>query len=182
MNGEIIRRLRKEKNITIKELAAKAEFTVGYISQIERNLVDPSISALEKLAKALNVSVGTFFTQQTESFVVRKNSRKSIFVNENTEIKLISPMLENLGFTPEIFVFERIIEPGNWSSLQFESGNYQKCIYVKKGKLLVEFEGYNEVLQEEDSIFIGSNVSHKCYNPDSVNAEILFFTSSMQIS
>lgn len=53
MIGEKIKFIRTEKGITGKELAEKAEVTPGYISQIERNLISPSLSVLMRIAEVL---------------------------------------------------------------------------------------------------------------------------------
>ena len=41
MLGEHVRNIRKNRGITLKELAEKTGLSIGYISQIERNLTRP---------------------------------------------------------------------------------------------------------------------------------------------
>ena len=43
-----IRNYRKERNLTIKELAAMTGKSISYISQVERGELDPSLSSLRK--------------------------------------------------------------------------------------------------------------------------------------
>jgi mannose-6-phosphate isomerase-like protein (cupin superfamily) len=52
-----------------------------------------------------------------------------------------------------------------------------KCVIIKKGKLLVKFNDKNEILQEGDSIYICSNTPHKIYNPTEETCEILCIIS-----
>ena len=40
MLGEHVRNIRKKRGITLKELAEKTGLSIGYISQIERDLTD----------------------------------------------------------------------------------------------------------------------------------------------
>ena len=54
MNGASIRQLRLAKGMTLQELAAQTRTTAGYLSQLERDLVDPSLSTLRKIAQALD--------------------------------------------------------------------------------------------------------------------------------
>ena len=49
-----IRTLRQAKGLTLKQLADKTQTTAGYISQLERGLVDPSLSTLRKIAAVLD--------------------------------------------------------------------------------------------------------------------------------
>ena len=55
MLGEKIRFFRKNKNITLQELSDNTGLSIGYISQIERNLVDPSLSSLRKISQYLDI-------------------------------------------------------------------------------------------------------------------------------
>lgn len=55
--GEIIRELRKDKNLTQKELANILDVTNGTISNYEKEEHEPSIEALKKLADYFEVSI-----------------------------------------------------------------------------------------------------------------------------
>ena len=55
--GKFVAELRKEKNMTQKELAEKLHLTDKAISKWERGLNYPDISVLEPLAEILEVSV-----------------------------------------------------------------------------------------------------------------------------
>ncbi|MYL34117.1 helix-turn-helix domain-containing protein [Pontibacillus yanchengensis] len=56
MIGEQIKALRKEKQLSLSELAERAGVAKSYLSSIERNLQkNPSIQFLEKISKVLHV-------------------------------------------------------------------------------------------------------------------------------
>ena len=57
MIGEKIKAARIEKGLTAKELAIKSEVTPGYISQIERELISPSLSVLMRIGNPHSISV-----------------------------------------------------------------------------------------------------------------------------
>jgi transcriptional regulator with XRE-family HTH domain len=56
--GQTIRKLRKAKNLTLRDLASKVEVTFTYLSKIENEKLDfgsyPSEEVIRKLARALN--------------------------------------------------------------------------------------------------------------------------------
>lgn len=56
INGNIIRDIRKHRNLSLQELAQKTELSVSYLSEIERNKKQPSLETIEKIANALNIS------------------------------------------------------------------------------------------------------------------------------
>jgi XRE family transcriptional regulator, master regulator for biofilm formation len=61
MIGERVKQLRKEKKMSMSELAEQAGVAKSYLSSLERNLqTNPSIQFLEKLAAVLGVSIDYF--------------------------------------------------------------------------------------------------------------------------
>ena len=67
MLGEHVRNIRKKRGITLKELAEKTGLSIGYISQIERDLTDPSLSTLRKLSAALDIPTYLFMGGQPDN-------------------------------------------------------------------------------------------------------------------
>lgn len=56
--GERIQKLRQDRGYSLSELAEKADVAKSYLSNVERNIQsNPSISFIEKIADALNVSI-----------------------------------------------------------------------------------------------------------------------------
>ncbi len=55
--GALIRRERRERHLTLKDLAERAALSVVYLGEIERGRKYPSASVLEKVAEALEVEV-----------------------------------------------------------------------------------------------------------------------------
>ncbi len=52
-----IKRLRARQNISQAELAKRAGISHGYLARLEIGMHDPTITTLEKLARALRVKV-----------------------------------------------------------------------------------------------------------------------------
>lgn len=80
--GKKIKELRTKYNLTQEELANRLELTKGYISQLENDLTEPSISTLEDIVLALGTNLGDFFNDEKElNKVVYK--KEDYFVKEN---------------------------------------------------------------------------------------------------
>ena len=60
--GERLRFIRKEHQLTLKDLRERADLSVPYLSDMERSVVNPSIETLRKVAKAYNMTVQELFT------------------------------------------------------------------------------------------------------------------------
>jgi transcriptional regulator with XRE-family HTH domain/mannose-6-phosphate isomerase-like protein (cupin superfamily) len=63
--GEKLRAVRQERQMSLRELANKAEVSASMLSQIETGKVFPSVRSLYTIASALEVSVDYFFPDQS---------------------------------------------------------------------------------------------------------------------
>jgi Predicted transcriptional regulators len=79
--GSRVKRVRKARNMTITELALLANVSAGAISQIERNLTNPTVRVLEQLRLVLKVPLSAFLeeaeahTRGAEHYVRRAAER-----------------------------------------------------------------------------------------------------------
>ncbi|MCF6305405.1 MAG: XRE family transcriptional regulator [Rhodobacteraceae bacterium] len=110
--GRDLRALRKSRGLTLSQLAKGSNRSVGFISQVERGISDPSIKDLRTLAKVLDVPVSLLFMSETpdpveRDFIVRKGARRSLGTKIDGIVEeLLSP---DLGGSFEMF--RSVIEP-----------------------------------------------------------------------
>ena len=81
--GADLRTLRRTRGLTLQQLADRLGRSVGWLSQVERDLSDPSITDLRHLAEALEVSVSMLARHQPmdpgeAGRIVRKGRRRPI--------------------------------------------------------------------------------------------------------
>lgn len=62
--GQRIKKLRESENISQKDLAYSADLDRSYIASVESGQRNISIINIEKIAKALNVSLREFFDDE----------------------------------------------------------------------------------------------------------------------
>ena len=65
--GENIKKIRKDRNLTIDALSADAGVSKGMISEIERGIRNPSITVLWKIANSLKMPLNYFLKQDNGS-------------------------------------------------------------------------------------------------------------------
>ncbi|MGN0256139.1 MAG: helix-turn-helix domain-containing protein, partial [Chordicoccus sp.] len=68
--GRRIKNLRLRNGLTQQELADRAELTKGFISQLERGQVSPSVESLLDLIEILGSTPAEFFSEGEEEQVV----------------------------------------------------------------------------------------------------------------
>ena len=61
--GELIRKQRQQAELTLRDLAERANVSNPYLSQIERGLHEPSVRVLKAIAGALNLSAEQLLVQ-----------------------------------------------------------------------------------------------------------------------
>ena len=74
--GEEIRRVRKDRVLTQGQLANRTNLSRSLISRIESGSAAPSIPSLYKIANALNVRMGSLFTNIPQQ--IREKDRKPV--------------------------------------------------------------------------------------------------------
>jgi transcriptional regulator with XRE-family HTH domain len=61
--GNVFRRLRRERGITLRELAELAQVSVPYLSEIERGRKEPSSEILAAICRALELELTDLLTE-----------------------------------------------------------------------------------------------------------------------
>jgi transcriptional regulator with XRE-family HTH domain len=174
MHGSKIREIRQSKNLTLNEIAERTKLTASYLSQIERNIIDPSISSLRKISMALEVPIYTFLTSEDKQHVLIKANecRKLALPNSEIQYEFISPMAGETGkignARMEVIYFK--LEPKGWSNEDFVIHAADECIFVVSGTIEIYLDKEKFTLEEGDSIYITENVPHRMFNPGEIDA------------
>ena len=173
--GEKIKAIRMEKGITAKDLAENSDVTPGYISQIERNLISPSLSVLMRIAEALSIPLVSLFSQeeQEEVTVIPKDNRTRIqFADINMEYQFVTPYSRKKNTCTQMEMLCFRLGPKSWGStiVQYheEAG---ECTLVLKGTLEYHIGGTVYTLHEGDSIYVPPKTYHQLYNPSDEDVE-----------
>ena len=75
--GLHLRKLRKSKNLTLKQLSEGSHVSIPFLSDIERDVVNPSIKVLQALTKPLKVSLPQLvdYNGELEHILLEENRR-----------------------------------------------------------------------------------------------------------
>ncbi|WZL71982.1 helix-turn-helix domain-containing protein [Clostridiaceae bacterium 35-E11] len=165
MLGDNIRNMRKSNNKTISELAALTGLSVGYISQVERNLIEPSLSSLRKIAKALDVPVYLFMEDTSNTNVFTKKDDRIImkFPNSTVVYEIFSPLPSNT-FKPAMLGYFFEVAPHKADTEDFIIHISEELMILLEGEADVILGNETFNLTSGDSIYIKKNVPHKIIN------------------
>lgn len=152
--GRDIRALRKRRELTLIDLAGKLGRSVGWLSQVERDLSEPNITDLRHLAAALDVPVSLLFGQPTApaneaGHVVRNGVRRTIGSNAAGLVEeLLSPDL-----TDDFEVIHSTFEPNSRIG-ETVTRPTQEVGYLIAGKLDLTISGRFFTIYPGDSFRI----------------------------
>jgi transcriptional regulator with XRE-family HTH domain/mannose-6-phosphate isomerase-like protein (cupin superfamily) len=86
--GEKLRAIRQERQMSLRDLAHKAQVSASMLSQIETGKVFPSVRSLYTIANALEVSVDYFFPEQNDGRASAVASEQTLTASEMRDAKL----------------------------------------------------------------------------------------------
>jgi transcriptional regulator with XRE-family HTH domain len=173
--GYQVRDLRKAKGMTISDLAQRVGRSVGWLSQIERNMSPVTIPNLKLISDALDVQITWFFQgnaiapEDERDFIVRKETRRRLrYTGTGVSEELLSPNLSR-----EIEMLMTTLMPGASSGEPY-SRKGEEAGYVVSGVLELTVGKKTQTLHPGDSFAFESSLPHSCHNPGSEPAAVVW--------
>jgi transcriptional regulator with XRE-family HTH domain len=177
--GEQIRDLRKAKNMTITGLADLIGRSVGYISQVERNISPVPIDRLKEFAEALGVQITWFFQGGTtgpeaeRDYIVRRSDRRKLtFTDSGVTEELLSPNLSG-DFEMIRTTYAPRAKTGNANYIR----PCEEAAHVIEGRLEIWIGERHCMLDSGDSITFDGREPHSSANPDDSPATVMWVMS-----
>lgn len=171
-----LRALRKSRGRTLAEVALRLGRSIGWVSQVERGLSQPSLADLRALADLFSVPLSLFFTHDVPSesergVVVRAGHRRVLGTSETGLVEeLLSP---DLGGSFEMLRSE--FAPG--AALAVEARrDTEDAGYVVSGSFDIEIGGVWHSLRPGDS-FRFSGRAYRWKNPGDEPAVVIWVVS-----
>jgi transcriptional regulator with XRE-family HTH domain len=176
--GSDIRTVRKQKELTLTRLASMTRLSISFLSQVERNLLTPSVSALKRIADVLGIPAGALMfktgraTGAARVSIVRRRERKRITLPaSNISYELLSPDLRR-----RTSILWLHAAPGAQSGPTF-SHQGEDAVVVLKGQLKVEVGGVWHDLASGDSIYFHSELPHRWCNRSNHETEAIWVSA-----
>jgi transcriptional regulator with XRE-family HTH domain len=146
--GKRLRARRQELGLTLEDVAKMSGLGRSFISEIERDLVSPSIASLLKLCRALGLGLRDLFDERT-STLIRKDQRHRVNLGGHgfTDYALTPRNAKHMLAT------WTELAPGATGGRDFYSLEAdEELVLVLKGELRVEFEDESLVMKEGDAL------------------------------
>ena len=179
--GDKIKTLRKKMGMTQKELAEQVGLTPSFISQLEKNLISPSLDSLLKLSEKLNTQP-IYFLADVESgplqkMVIKPGERQDIQLpalkGKDIKLQLLVSDVLNRRMEPHLLTMKE----GSAIGRHFYGHKGDEFAYVIEGELEVEIQDEKQIVRQGDSLYIDSTFPSKWANVGKGDAVILWVLS-----
>lgn len=172
--GARIRQRRSELKLRLVELAEMCDISPSFLSQIERDQANPSISTLHEIASALGVTMASFFAspddepattvsepkKQPSAYIVRADARKTLmYPGSGIKNELLSPDLNRA-----IQMMYVVMPPGTSTGREALVHEGEECGVVLQGTVEIWVGDDHYVLGPGDAIYQKSTIPHRSKN------------------
>jgi transcriptional regulator with XRE-family HTH domain len=174
---ENVRRLRKEKGMTLSEMATICECSSGLLSQIETGSVNPSLSTMVSISEALDTPFSDLFAGAPSAEglapnLMKPEERKKLTVEGGIEFQLLSRSID----VPFEFILNRF-PPGMTTGKKLYHHEGTECGILLEGELEVETDGKIYEMKPGDTITLSSVTPHRLTNKGKKDALAIWVNS-----
>ncbi len=171
-----LKSIRKEKNLTLQEVADRAGVTKGLISQIENSRTIPSLLVLIQIVKALETGLDEFFNDlnfygKEGKILVQRSDQYVKFEKEPASGYQYSRIFTKKfnASTVDIVLLE--IQPGaDRDFVQTDAFEYK---YLIEGSVTYLFRDHTIELAKGDSLLFDGRIEHNPVNSGTTPAKML---------
>src|SRR5471030_2480430 len=174
--SNLIKERRREKNITVQELAVRANVSKGLISQIENSRTIPSLMVLIEIIRALEIDLNEFFKDirskgdEMPILVKRKNEYEHFEKEHAAGFHYQRIFTQSISqSTIDIVILE--LEPGACRPLvETDAFEYK---YILSGEIEYQFNDEKVILNAGDSMLFDGRIPHTPKNIGTHDASML---------
>lgn len=181
--GQRIAAIRKEKALSLEDLASRTGLDPELLSRIEQDQYTPPLGELIRLGKALETKMGVFIapSEPAPYTIVRAHQRRKIarFASgtrkkHGYEYESLAPEKGDRAMEP----FLVTLHPTDVQEMSTHDG--QEFIYVLEGSMEARFEQKVEILEAGDAIYYDSNRPHlvRCHGLGPTRILAVLYTES----
>lgn len=179
--GQRIRALRRERSLSLMDLAARTGYSVGYLSQIERGLSSPSLRTMVALGETFSVGLSGLFsstvttpTEGSGDVVIRRTDRGRMDLwRTGIDKEILTRPDKAFG----IALYLMKLAPGGFSGEKFVSHVGEEAGLVLEGALELQVDNEVWELSEGDSFQFLSVRAHRYRNPSQSQPTLVLWTT-----
>ena len=167
-----IKRIRKQKKMTLKDMSESTGFSISFLSQMERGISPITLTSLKKIAGALSIPVRDLF--EDEAVPQDDYARRDTDVRLHGLQRYYSQFSVLSGHFEQrrLDIFHLVMEP---LSEDYEESIHdgEEFYYVLHGKATFTIEGKKYLIKTGETIHFPSQKRHYVQNLEKSKLELL---------
>lgn len=172
--GPNLRDMRLERGLTLDKLAGMSNLTRGYLSLVERGLKTPSITALLRVADALQVNIAQLFdinAAPAPRYTLHRAAASSLPPVDGT-FGLIPLAAGRTRKMMEPFLMTPSTGPTTRTGPRWAHGG-EEMLFVVSGRVSVNLGAEELVMEKGDCLYFSGEIKHEVRSLGRQKAEVL---------
>lgn len=171
--GSILGNLRKRKKMTLDGLSSRSGVSKSILSQIERNISNPTVSTMVRIADALEETLSGFFMNIDDiKSIPIETSKQTPIINSKDGLCELSIL--GAGETVSwLQWYQLTMKPKGQLSSKSHGSNTFENITVISGEVIVHLKKQSEILKIGDTFRFPSNQEHILINKSKTISKVL---------
>lgn len=180
--GARIRKLRKEKGLTLVEVAEKTGVAQATLSRIETGTMLGTVESHERIAEVIGVGLAELYAGVDRrydqiSHLTKEAERKVVHHGKNTQIELLTSESSKKKITPLLITLQA---GASTASEQNERG-VEKFLYLLDGEVKVKVDREEYLLKAGETLYFDASLPHQITNEKQKPVRVLAAVSPSKI-
>jgi transcriptional regulator with XRE-family HTH domain len=167
--GAKVRARRRDCGLTLVEVAERTGLSIGFLSQVERDITAPSLSSLALIAAALGVRINDFIREPPPVAVHHGGEEPQLFAIDPSRITY--ERLSTAFAGHRLNAIRMHVPPGYRSEMTSHAG--EEFVFVLSGAIRYLLAERSHDLAAGDSLHFSAGRPHKVENHGRQAAEVL---------
>ncbi len=171
-----IQQIRKNKGLTLAQLADKTGLSKGLLSRVENNQVSPPIATLSKISQGLDVPISIFFNEddsEKDRYSITRSTKRRKITRSGSKIGFVYYALTQFKSRHAIdpFIVHYPVIKKEPTVLFDHPG--EEFLLVLSGSMQLVYGSEKLPLETGDAIHFDSSVPHRGQNVGTKESECL---------
>jgi len=180
--GHRIRTLRKQKGLTLIDMAAKTGIAQATLSRIETGTMTGTVDSHEKIAEVLGIGLAELYERIDKRYdeiahLKKENERQVTFHSRLVNTELLTSLISQKKITPLLMTLQ---SEGQSEEEKLERG-VEKFVFVLEGEINAHIENQSIPLKKEETLYFDASLPHAFSNSKAKPARLLIAASPAKI-
>lgn len=180
--GARMRELRKQKGLTLVEIAEKTGVAQATLSRIETGVMIGTIESHAKIAEVLGVGLPELYQDIDDragktSLSKEEELKKTTTHSRNVKITLMTQQASSKKITPLLIE----LAPGSETEKEKKDRGVEKFLWVQEGSVKVKIDKEEFELKTQDTFYFDASYAHQIVNDTAKPARIFVAVSPSTI-